>query len=144
MFHTNLLNIWKNCILRAKLLFCQNISYRNIYFVTYTIVIIEAEWIFSTLQIPFIDWYVYKTKVPEDELKAIYSDKFTDRKDCLDLAKHGNKITHKKVGRSSYILYISMLWVLWVQWWVFLALDIWGTETLGRTTHKISWRSNRE
>lgn len=51
-------------------------------------------------QIPYIDWYSYNTKVPEEELKAIYSDKATDHKETLDLGRHGNKSTHKKLWTS--------------------------------------------
>ncbi|XP_044763506.1 ZZ-type zinc finger-containing protein 3 [Coccinella septempunctata] len=51
-------------------------------------------------QIPFIDWYVYDTKVPEEELKAIYSDKSSEKKETIDLGKHGNKNTHKKLWTS--------------------------------------------
>ncbi|KAL3283901.1 hypothetical protein HHI36_018070 [Cryptolaemus montrouzieri] len=47
-------------------------------------------------QIPFINWYGYNTKIPEDELKAIYSGRSNEKKDFEDLGKGEGKNTHKQ------------------------------------------------
>ncbi|KAK9891440.1 hypothetical protein WA026_014674 [Henosepilachna vigintioctopunctata] len=47
-------------------------------------------------EIPIINWYGYNMKVSEEELKEIYSDKTTHKKDVIDFGKQSSKSTHKK------------------------------------------------